>query len=83
MPQPNPSEYRVLTGQSTVDILRADALQVSLGETSRDVDLGFKNGDIITVLDYQQIPGYPVDHIVSAGQESWCLVELKAQSRPD
>ncbi|MNR65744.1 hypothetical protein D3C85_1889190 [compost metagenome] len=52
MPQPNPSEYRVLAGQSTVDILRADALQVSLREISRDVDLGFKNGDIITVLDY-------------------------------
>tara|TARA_Y100000782_G_scaffold112728_1_gene143646 strand:- start:1749 stop:2000 length:252 start_codon:yes stop_codon:yes gene_type:complete len=83
MPQPNPGEHRVPAGQPTVDILRADALQVPLGEISRDVDLRFKNGDIITVLDYQQISGYPVDYIVSAGQESWCLVELKAQSRPD
>ena len=83
MPQPNPGEYRVLASQSTVDILRTDALQMPLGEIGRDVDLGFKNGHIITVLDYQQIPGYPVDHIVSARQESWCLVELKAKSRPD
>jgi hypothetical protein len=83
MPQANSGEYRVLAGQSTVDILRADALQVPLGEISRNVDLRFENGDIITVLDYQQISGYPVDDIVSARQKSWCLVELKAQSRPD
>ncbi|MNR60712.1 hypothetical protein D3C85_1822660 [compost metagenome] len=61
----------------------ADALQVPLGEICGDVDLGFENGDVITVLDDQQISGYPVDHVVSARQESWCLVELKAQSRPD
>lgn len=66
MPQPNSSEYRVLAGQSPVDILRAYALQVPLGEISRNVDLRFKNGDMITVLDYQQISGYPVDDIVSA-----------------
>lgn len=83
MPQPNPGKYRVLAGQSTVDIPRTDALQVSLGKISRDIDLGFKNGDIITVFDYQQIPGYPVDYTVGARQERWCLVELKAQARPN
>lgn len=78
MPEPNLGKHRVLAGQPTIDILCADALQVPLGEISRDVDLGFENGNMITVLDEQQISGHSVGHITSSRQESWYLVELKA-----
>ncbi|BCT15567.1 hypothetical protein R1TS_35950 [Enterobacter cloacae] len=83
MPESNPGKYRVLTRQSTVDILGTDTLQIPFREIRKDIDLGFENGNIIAVLDYQQISGYPVDHTFSARQESRYFVELKTQSRPN
>jgi hypothetical protein len=80
--QSNLGKYCIFAGESTVNILRTDALQMPLGEISGDVDLGFENSDVITVLDDLYISGYPVDHVVSATQESGSLVKLKAQSRP-
>lgn len=83
MPQSDTGKHRVLTCQSPVDILGAYTLQVPLGEISRDIDLGFENGNIIAMLDDQKISGYPVDHTLSARQKSRCLVKLEAQSRPN
>lgn len=82
MPQSNAIEDGIFAGEATVDFQWANSLQISLREFGRYVDLRLEYRDVVTVLDYQQIPRDPVDHRSGARQKGWCSIKLEAQRRP-